>query len=155
VIDPNCALPPVAPTQCAVCGTGMLPLERAARLCRRNRRVLYRWVEEGRSHFCKLADGSVAICGKTLAIQMNELETNTAQLAGQADSMPGPAAITLTDPAGFCPIIPQNRGAALNRRSSFGAASFIYDSNTTDNTCAVAGAGSQPLQHAANQSSAN
>jgi hypothetical protein len=53
------------------------------------------------------------------------------------------------------PIIPQNRGAALNRRFSFGAASFIYDSNTTDNTCAVAGAGSQPLPHAANQSSAN
>ena len=45
VTDSNCALPPVAPTQCAVSSTGMLPLERAARLCRRNRRVLYRWVE--------------------------------------------------------------------------------------------------------------
>jgi len=85
VIDPNC----------------VLPLERAARLCRCNRRVLYRRVEEGRLHFCELADGSVAICGKTLAVQMNELETNTAQLAGQAAPMPGPAAITLTDPTGF------------------------------------------------------
>lgn len=34
-----------------------------------------------------------------------------------------------------CPIAPQHRGAATIRRTPFGAAMFIHDSNTTDNTC--------------------
>jgi hypothetical protein len=112
-IAPNCALPQVAPTHCTVCGSGMLLLERAARLSRCNRRVLYRWVEAGRLHFCELADGSVAICGKTLAAQVNELETNTTQSAGQAVPMPGHTAITLTDHIGFT----DNAALAAGRRT--------------------------------------
>ena len=84
LIDPPGSLPQRAPTHCPQCGAGMLLLEKAARLCQRNRRVLYRWVEEGRLHFCELADGSVAICGQTLAAQMNELEMPTARLSGSA-----------------------------------------------------------------------
>lgn len=34
-----------------------------------------------------------------------------------------------------CPIAPQNRGSAIIRRTLFGSAIFINDSNTTDNTC--------------------
>lgn len=34
-----------------------------------------------------------------------------------------------------CPIAPQNRGSATIRRTPFGTAIFINDSNTTDNTC--------------------
>jgi len=83
-IDTRGTLPQVAPAHCPQCGTGMLLLEKAARLCQCNRRVLYRWVEERRLHFCELADGSVAICGQTLAAQMNEQEIVAAQLPGPA-----------------------------------------------------------------------
>ena len=83
----NCVQAQVAPSYCGECGSGLLLLEKAARLCQRNRRVLYRWVEEGRVHFCELAAGSVAICGQTLAAQMNELETTTAQLSGPTNAV--------------------------------------------------------------------
>ena len=76
-------------------------LERAAQLSRCTPRQLYRWVEQGRLHFCELADGGVAICGQTLIAQLNELETDTLQLAGRAVPIPGYAAITLTDHTGF------------------------------------------------------
>ena len=101
LVDPSSALPQVAPRHCPQCSTGMLILERAARLSRFTPRQLYRWVEEGRLHFCELADGRVAICGQTLIARINELETETSQLAGQAVPMPGYAAITLTDHNGF------------------------------------------------------
>lgn len=34
-----------------------------------------------------------------------------------------------------CPIAPQNRGSAMIRRTPFGAATFINDSDTTNNSC--------------------
>jgi hypothetical protein len=84
LVDRNCALPQVAPRHCPRCSAGMLMLERAARLSRCTPRQLYRWVEEGRLHFCELADGGVAICGQTLIAQMDELEIATARLSGPA-----------------------------------------------------------------------
>ena len=101
LVNPNYALPQVAPRHCPQCSTGMLMLERAAQLSRCTPRQLYRWVEEGRLHFCELADGGMAICGQTLIAQINELETDTSQLAGQTVPIPGYAAITLTDHTGF------------------------------------------------------
>ena len=86
VVTQNSMLPQGTPSYCGECGSGLMLLEKAARLCQRNRRVLYRWVEEGRVHFCELAAGSVAICGQTLAAQMNELEFVAAQLSGAVAS---------------------------------------------------------------------
>jgi hypothetical protein len=65
----------IAPTYCTVCGSGLLPLEKAARLCQRSPRLLYRWVEEDRLHYRELAAGTIMVCGQTLASQVSELES--------------------------------------------------------------------------------
>jgi hypothetical protein len=36
---------------------------------------LYRWIEEEILHFRELADGSIMVCGQTLASQINEMES--------------------------------------------------------------------------------
>jgi hypothetical protein len=86
VLAPNCVPPQVAPSYCGECGSGLLLLEKAARLCQRTPRTLYRWVEQGQLHFCELADGTVMVCGRTLAEQVNEKEFVPAQLPGAAAS---------------------------------------------------------------------
>jgi hypothetical protein len=78
--------PQVAPAYCGECGSGLLLLEKAARLCQRSPRILYRWIEQGQLHFCELADGNVMVCGRTLAEQVNEMEFVAAPLPGAAAS---------------------------------------------------------------------
>jgi len=82
VMAPDGAPPQVTPSYCTQCGTGLMLLERAARLCRCSPDVLYRWIEDGQLHFYELANGSVMVCGRTLAERMNEAETETARLPG-------------------------------------------------------------------------
>ena len=74
-----------APTYCTVCGSGLLPLEKAARLCQRSPRQLYRWVEEDLLHYRELADGSILVCGQALASQVSELESAANRNAGSED----------------------------------------------------------------------
>jgi hypothetical protein len=72
----------IAPTYCTVCGSGLLPLEKAARLCQRSPRLLSRWVEDGLLHFRELADGCLMVCGHTLAAQVSESESTANAPAG-------------------------------------------------------------------------
>jgi hypothetical protein len=75
----------IAPTYCTVCGSGLMPLEKAARLCQRSPRLLYRWVEEDLLHFRELADGNIMVCGQALASQVSELESAANRNAGSED----------------------------------------------------------------------
>jgi hypothetical protein len=79
VEPPRKPSPPVA-TVCALCGTGLLAIEKAAVLCQCSRRLLYRWVEQGQLHFTELADGTVLICGRTLSEQINQREAATVRM---------------------------------------------------------------------------
>ena len=74
-----------APTYCTVCGSGLLPLEKAARLCQRSPRQLYRWVDEGLLHYREMADGTIMVCGQTLASQVGESESAANRNAGNED----------------------------------------------------------------------
>ena len=51
----------------------MLTAERAATLCQCSRRKIYHWIEEGHLHFVELADGTVLVCGKTLAKKIEDV----------------------------------------------------------------------------------
>lgn len=59
---------------------GMVSAERAANLCQCSRLKIYRWIDEGDLHYVELPDGSVLVCGKTLAHKIEELSMNTDKL---------------------------------------------------------------------------
>ncbi|MBL8169929.1 MAG: hypothetical protein JNJ50_17350 [Acidobacteria bacterium] len=67
---------------CESCGAavGMIAAEKAAILCQCTRRQIYRWIEAGEIHFTELLDGSVWVCGKSLAQKIDELDANTNKL---------------------------------------------------------------------------
>lgn len=72
-----------APTHwCESCdaSVGMIAAEKAAVLCQCTRRQIYRWIEAGEIHFTELPDGSVWVCGKSLAQKIDELDANTNKL---------------------------------------------------------------------------
>ena len=81
---------PTEPSCCEICTgnvgqmvgqkVGMLTAERAATLCQCSRRKIYHWIEEGHLHFVELADGTVLVCGKTLAKKIEELSSTTDKL---------------------------------------------------------------------------
>jgi hypothetical protein len=75
----------IAPTYCTVCGSGLLPLEKAARLSHLSPRQLYRWVEGDLLHHRELADGTIMVCGQALASQIGELESAANRNAGSED----------------------------------------------------------------------
>lgn len=70
-------------SQCAGCGVGgrMLSAEKAAMICQCSRRLIYRWIEEGSLHYRELPDGTVLVCGVTLAVKLEQLEDATGHLA--------------------------------------------------------------------------
>jgi hypothetical protein len=80
VVEPPRPPAPRVATVCALCGTGLLAIEKAAVLCQCSRRLLYRWVEQGKLHFTELADGTVLICGHTLSEQINQRDAATVRL---------------------------------------------------------------------------
>ena len=84
-ISPQRSLAQTAPTYCTVCGSGLLQLEKAARLCQRSPRQLYRWVDEGLLHYREMADGTIMVCGQTLASQVGESESAANRNAGNED----------------------------------------------------------------------
>jgi hypothetical protein len=67
---------------CATCGDDMriMTAERAAVVCQFSRRMIYRWIEEASLHFMELRDGTVLVCGRTLAAKLEELEGGTRSL---------------------------------------------------------------------------
>jgi len=69
--------------QCADCGVGgqMITAEKAAAICQCSRRLIYRWIDEGSLHFRELPDGSVLVCGVTLASKLDQLEDATGFLS--------------------------------------------------------------------------
>lgn len=73
---------PTASLRCAICGddTGLVLAERAAAMCQISRRLIYRWIEEGWLHFCEAQDGTVLVCGRTLAAKLDRSECNTQSL---------------------------------------------------------------------------
>lgn len=70
-------------SRCAGCGAGgqMVSAEKAAAICQCSRRLIYRWIEEGSLHYCELPDGTVLVCGVTLAAKLEQLEDSTGALA--------------------------------------------------------------------------
>ncbi len=70
------------PTRCDLCtgNVGLITAERAATLCQCCRRKIYHWIEEGHLHFAEMVDGTVLVCGRTLAKKIEELSTNTDKL---------------------------------------------------------------------------
>ena len=74
-----------APTYCTVCGSGLLPLEKAARLCQRSPRQIYRWIDENLLHYRELADGTIMVCGQALASQVGEVESAAKRNVGSED----------------------------------------------------------------------
>lgn len=70
------------PSCCDQCKgkSGLITAERAATLCQCSRRKIYHWIEEGHLHFVELVDGTVLVCGRTLAKKIEELSTNTDKL---------------------------------------------------------------------------
>jgi hypothetical protein len=75
----------IAPTYCTVCGSGLLPLEKAARLSHLSPRQLYRWVEGDLLHHRELADGTIMVCGQALAAQVGESESAANGNTGSED----------------------------------------------------------------------
>lgn len=59
----------------------MIPAEKAAIVCQCSRRRIYRWIEDGTLHFRELPDGTVLVCGVTLAAKLEDLEEMTGSLA--------------------------------------------------------------------------
>ncbi len=53
------------PSACPRCGAQLLTAEQAATLCQYNRRLVYRWVEQGALDFYEAADGVVWVCSRT------------------------------------------------------------------------------------------
>jgi len=68
------------PIACPRCGAQLLTAERAATLCQYNRRLIYRWVEQGALDFYEAADGVVWVCSRTLLAAVERLEGATARL---------------------------------------------------------------------------
>lgn len=77
------ATPTTLPGRCAGCEAGeqMIPAEKAAVVCQCSRRLIYRWIEEGSLHYRELPDGTVLVCGVTLASKLEQLEDPTGHLA--------------------------------------------------------------------------
>lgn len=73
---------PTEPSCCEICSgnVGLLTAERAAMLCQCSRRKIYHWIEEGHLHFVELPDGTVLVCGRTLAKKIEELSSSTDKL---------------------------------------------------------------------------
>lgn len=70
----------VQPSACARCGAQLLTAEQAAALCEYNRRLIYRWIEQGALDFYEAADGVVWVCSRTLLTAVERLEGATARL---------------------------------------------------------------------------
>lgn len=70
------------PSCCNQCTgqVGLITAERAAMLCQCSRRKIYHWIDEGHLHFVELTDGTVLVCGRTLAKKIEELSSNTNEL---------------------------------------------------------------------------
>jgi hypothetical protein len=69
------ALPPLC-AECATDDAFMVIPEQAAAVARVSVRVIFRWVELGAIHFIEGADGSLAVCLRSLpatGTQLNEL----------------------------------------------------------------------------------
>ncbi len=64
---------------CAHCGAQLLTAEQAATLCQSNRRLIYRWVEQGSLDYHEAADGAVLVCSRSLLAQVERLEDATAR----------------------------------------------------------------------------
>ncbi|HQR33576.1 MAG TPA: hypothetical protein PLK30_12640 [Blastocatellia bacterium] len=71
--DPSCC------NQCTG-QVGLITAERAATLCQCSRRKIYHWIDEGHLHFVELTDGTVLVCGRTLAQKIEQLSSNTNEL---------------------------------------------------------------------------
>lgn len=73
------ATPATSNGHCAGCAAGrqMIPAEKAAAVCQCSRRRIYRWIEDGSLHFRELPDGTVLVCGVTLAAKLEQLEDAT------------------------------------------------------------------------------
>lgn len=73
---------PIEPSCCPACvgNVGLLTAERAATVCQCSRRKIYHWIEEGHLHFVELVDGTVLVCGRTLAKKIEELNSSTDKL---------------------------------------------------------------------------
>lgn len=59
---------------------GLVSAERAANICQCSRLKIYRWIDEGDLHYVELPDGAVLVCGKTLAMKIEELSSTTNKL---------------------------------------------------------------------------
>lgn len=70
------------PTWCETCGEDvrMITAEKAANLIHCSRRKVYRWIEEGDLHFVELPEGEVLVCGRALALKLEELDSSTGKL---------------------------------------------------------------------------
>jgi hypothetical protein len=70
---------------CRICGEDvkMITAEKAATICRCSRRKIYRWIEEGDLHFFETPDGEVLVCGRSLSLKMDELDSITDRLSGR------------------------------------------------------------------------
>ena len=71
---------------CAHCGAQLLTAEQAATLCQYNRRLIYRWVEQGALDFHEAADGTVLVCSRSLLAQAERLEDVTARFNAKTKS---------------------------------------------------------------------
>jgi hypothetical protein len=78
-----------AQTSCRICGEDvkMIAAEKAATICHCSRRKIYRWIEEGHLHFIETPDGDVLVCGRSLSLKMDELDSITDKLSGRNASV--------------------------------------------------------------------
>jgi hypothetical protein len=74
-----------APAACRTCGENvkMIAAEKAAAICRCSRRKIYRCIEEGDLHFFETPDGEALVCGRSLSLKMDELDSITDRLSGR------------------------------------------------------------------------
>jgi len=68
---------------CLICGEDvkMIVAEKAATVCQCSRRRIYRWIEDGDLHFFETPDGEVLVCGRSLSLKMDELDSTTDRLS--------------------------------------------------------------------------
>jgi len=80
-----------APAACRICGDDvkMIAAEKAAAICHCSRRKIYRWIEEGYLHFFETPDGDVLVCGRSLSLKMDELDSITDRLSGRSATAKG------------------------------------------------------------------
>jgi excisionase family DNA binding protein len=76
------------PIWCVICDeeVRMIQAEKAATVCRCSRRKIYRWVEEGQLHFIEMPGGDVLVCGRSLSLKMEELDSSTHKLTSDYET---------------------------------------------------------------------